>query len=188
MGLPCREHIEIPRYRQHIFRHSGAEALDVPFLRTVEAQLPIEAAAVHLGRHLEKNHPGEAAPMGVHGVVVPGSLAIQPEVDGLQPVAAWHPRPTALRRLAIHHMADPALAGRQQLSLHQLLHAGLIRAQLPLFAELSRQLGGGIRTGLGMGKHLTCQVQQLIQQLGRQLSLQDRPRKQIEYLHHQLMR
>ena len=76
MGLPGGEHIELTGHRQHVLRHAGAEALDVPFLRAMETQLAIETGAADLGGHLQIQHPGKTAAVGVGGVVITGPLHI----------------------------------------------------------------------------------------------------------------
>ena len=76
MGLPGREHIELSGHRQHIVRHVGAERLNVPVFRAVEAELAIKTVGGDLRWHLQKDHSGEAAAMGVGGVVITGGLAI----------------------------------------------------------------------------------------------------------------
>jgi hypothetical protein len=48
--------------------------------------------------------------MGMQWVVVALFLAIQPDVNEFELVAAWHPWATPLWRLLVNHMADPTLA------------------------------------------------------------------------------
>ena len=78
MGLPGREHIELTGHRQHVVRHAGAERLKVPVFRAVDAEVAIRSVGVDLRWHLQKDHSGEAAAMGVGGVVISGGLAIEP--------------------------------------------------------------------------------------------------------------
>ena len=141
MRLPRWEHVVLAGDRQHVLRHGGSEALKMPFLRAVEAELTIEAAFVDLWRHVQKNHPGETATVGVHGVVITRPLAIQPEIDHLQVVAAWNPGTPSLGRLTLHHVPDPAIAGRQKMLPAQLLDPLLIWEQLTLLRKLSGELG-----------------------------------------------
>jgi len=42
-AIDPREDIEVAGHRQHVLGHAGAEALDVPLLLAVEAELAIEA-------------------------------------------------------------------------------------------------------------------------------------------------
>ena len=65
--------------------------------------------------------------MGMDRVVVTSSLAVQPQIHGLKPVAPRNPGATPLRWLSIDHMTNPAFAGRQKLLIHELLHSGQIR-------------------------------------------------------------
>ena len=183
MGLPSRKDIELTRHRQHVFGHAGAEALDVPLLRAVEAELPIEAVVHDLGRHLQEDHPGEAAAVGVGGVVVAGALHVEPHIDHLQPVAAGRPGAAALGRLLIDHMADPALASGDQHRGTQLGHRRILGPQLPLQRQLAGQFGGGIGGGAGVGQHLLSQLLQRLEQARLQGSLQQIARKQAEHLH-----
>ena len=140
MGLPGREHIELTGHRQHVVRHAGAERLNVPVLRAVEAELAIKTVGFDLWWHFQKDHSGEAAAMGVGGVVVTGGLAIEPEINHLQAVATGNPGAATLGWLTVHHMADPAITGRQQVVVAELLHARLIRPQFALLTQLTRQL------------------------------------------------
>ena len=59
-------------------RHASAERLNVPVFRAVEAELAIKTVGVDLRWDLQKDHSGEAAAMGVGGVVIAGGLAIEP--------------------------------------------------------------------------------------------------------------
>ena len=98
--------------------------------------------------------------MGMGGVVITSFLTVQPEIDGLQVIAARDPWATALGRLAIHHMLNPAVAGRQQMLVHQRLNTRLIRTKFPLLAELPRQLAGGIRIGGRVRENAIRQIDQ----------------------------
>ena len=140
MRLPRWKHVVMACDRQHVLRHGGSETLKMPFLRAVEAELTIEAAFIDLRRHVQKNHPGETATVGVHGVVITCPLAIQPEINHLQVVATGNPGAPSLGRLTVHHVPDPAIAGRQQVVVAELLHAGLIRPRFALLTQLTRQL------------------------------------------------
>ena len=57
----------------------------------MEAELAIKIVGVDLQWHLQKDHFGEAAAMGVGGVVVIGGLTIQPKIDHLKVVATGTP-------------------------------------------------------------------------------------------------
>ena len=107
--------------------HPGAEGLQMPVLWTVKAELAVKAVAVDLGGHLEKDHPREAAAVGMGWVVVAGGLAVDPQIDHLQPVATRNPGTTPLGWLPIHHMADPAITGGKQNLGAELLHRRLVR-------------------------------------------------------------
>ena len=61
------------------------------------------------------------------GVVIPSNLAIQPKIDELELVFPSTPWPATLRWLAVDHMADPALASRQEVLPDQALHPWLPR-------------------------------------------------------------
>ena len=101
MGLPGREHIEhieLSGHRQHLVRHAGAERLNVPFFRAVEAELVIKTVGGDLRWHFQKDHSGGAAAMSVGGVVVTGGLAIEPEINHLQAVATGNPGAATLGR------------------------------------------------------------------------------------------
>jgi hypothetical protein len=52
MGLPGRKDVKLTGHGQNILSHTGAKALDMPFLWTVEAKLSIKAIRTNLGRHL----------------------------------------------------------------------------------------------------------------------------------------
>jgi hypothetical protein len=41
MGLPGRKNVKLTGHGQDIFSHAGSKALDMPFLRTVEAKLSV---------------------------------------------------------------------------------------------------------------------------------------------------
>ena len=84
-------------------RHPRAEGLDVPLLGSMKTELTVKAVGVDLRGNLQKDHTGKAAAMGVGGVVITSLLTVQPEIDGLQVIAARDPWATALGRLAIHH-------------------------------------------------------------------------------------
>ena len=60
MGLPGRKHIKLTGDRKHVVRHAGAERLNVPVFRPVEAELAIKTVGVDLRWH-QKDHSGEAA-------------------------------------------------------------------------------------------------------------------------------
>lgn len=102
--------------------------------------------------------------MGVGGVVIPRSLAVEPEIHHLQSVPAWYPGSAPLRWLTIHHMADPLVTGREKLFSTEPLNAGLVQSQLSLLTELACQFCRSIRTGSWIGEHSRTDVQQLIQQ------------------------
>ena len=80
MGLPGRKDVKAPGFGQHIVGHPRAEALNMPLLWAMETELPIKALSADLRRHLQKNHPGKAAAVGVGGVVVTGLLAVEPNI------------------------------------------------------------------------------------------------------------
>ena len=126
----------------------------------METQLAIEAGAADLGRHLQIQHPGKTAAMGVGGVVIAGPLHIQPHINDLQAVAARRPGAPALGRLAIDHVADPALAARQDHLAAQLLHRRLLGPELQLQGQLTGQLAGGIGAPFRRLQHLCGQLVQ----------------------------
>jgi hypothetical protein len=149
MGLPGRKDVKLTGHGQNIFRHTGAKALDVPFLWTVETKLSIKAVRANLGRHLQKNDPGETATMGVGGVVIASPLHIQPEVDQAEFVVTCAPWSPAAGGLAIDYMANPALTTGQDHTAPQFLNLGMLGRQFALLKQLAGQFGGGIRTALG---------------------------------------
>ena len=114
MGLPGRKDVEAPGFGQYVVGHSRAEALNVPLLWAMETELPIEAFTADLRRHLQKNHPGKAAAVGVGWVVVTGLLAVEPNIHHAQLIPPRCPWTAPLGRLFVDHMADPAFATGQQ--------------------------------------------------------------------------
>ena len=121
--------------------------------------------------------------MGMHRVVVTSPLAIQPEVDHLQAVSTWNPGPSSLRGLTFHDVADPAIAGRQQVLCTQLLYPILGGKQLPLLRQLTRQLRGSVGMRCRLLQDTGRQITETRQQSGWQGSLENRSRKQVEDLH-----
>jgi hypothetical protein len=149
MGLPGRKDEKLTGHGQNIFSHTGAEALDMPFLWAVEAKLTIKAVRTNLGRHLQKNDPGETATMGVGGVVIASPLHIQPEVDQAEFVVTCAPWSPAAGGLPVDYMANPALTTGQDHTAPQFLNLGMLGWQFALLKQLAGQFGGGIRTALG---------------------------------------
>jgi hypothetical protein len=135
------------------------------------------------GGDLQVEHAREAAAVGVGGVVIAGALAVQPHINHLQVVAAGGPGAAALGRLAIDHMADPALTSRQDHPSTELGHLGRLQAQLPLLAELPREPGGSVGAGAGIGKNPVGELLESLQQRRLQALAQDRAGEEIENLH-----
>ena len=54
--MPGGKDIELARHGQHIVSHAGTKRLQMPILRTVEAELTVKALAVDLWRHFQKDH------------------------------------------------------------------------------------------------------------------------------------
>ena len=187
MGLPGREHIELSGDGKHVMRHSGTERLQMPVFRAVEAELAIKTVGIDLGWHLQKDHPGKAAAVGMGGVVVTCGLAIEPEINHLQAVATGNPGASTLGRLTVHHVADPTLASRQKVVVAEVLHSGLLRPQFALLTQLTRQLRGCIGARIWIGQNALTQCNQLLEQRIRQGAPQDGAGKQIENVHQWLV-
>ena len=161
MRLPGGEDIEIPRRWQHVMSHAGTERLQMPVLGSMETELTIKALAIDLRWHLQKDHTGKTAAMGMGWVVVSSALTIEPEIHHLQLVTTGNPGTATLRRLTRHHMSDPAVAGREQVLDTQLLNPRQRRAELSLLAELTGEFRRCIRTGVRISQDIGADTLQL---------------------------
>ena len=182
MGLPGGKDVVLPRHRQHVGRHTGAEALDLPGLRAVEAELAIKLLRADLRRHLQKQHAGEAPAVCMGGVVVAGALHIEPQINHLQGVLAGIPGATALGWLLIDHLTDPVLTGGQDHVPAEGDDARGIRGELPLLEQLAGQAGRGVRAGFGGCRDPRRQVLQVPEQAGVDPTTQHMAGKQTENL------
>ena len=182
MRLPGGENVELPWHGQHVVSHARTKRLQMPILRTVEAELTVKALVVDLWWRFQKDHPRKTASMGMGGVVVASSLTVEPNINHLQLITTRHPGSPALWRLTPHHMSDPAVTGREHMRRTQLLNRGMAPTELSLLAELTSQLCGSVKTGVRMSQHIGADAEQLIQQRLRQVALENGSREKIEDL------
>jgi hypothetical protein len=141
MGLPGGKDVKLTGHGQDRLSHTGAKALDMPFLWTVETKLSIKAIRTNLGGHLQKKDPGETATVGVGGVVIASPLHIQPEVDQAEFVVTSAPWSPSAGGLPVDHMANPALTTGQDHTAAQFLNLGMLGWQLALLKQLACKFG-----------------------------------------------